>query len=348
MQKTGMTVRVIAVLALFVVGIFTARVIQLSKETPPPVTVEEIRDREGLPVVVAEADRGDLEVWRTFSGTVRGDRESILRAKGDEEIREVRVRVGDRVAAGQLLVRQAGGLSDARVRQADLVVEQAERRVERLRPLWEAGALSEQQWEEALTGLELARADRGALGSLRDGVAPIAGVVTEVPARVGAIPSGGDPLVRIVDDRFYRVPVLMSPEQAGEVEAGQPARLAGELEATGAVDRLSIQADLRTRLVEVEVRFPGGNGSSLRPGAFLSLGIQVASVTDAVRIPRAALRPEGVWVVGSDQRAELRSVEVGLRGDGFFQVLSGIAPGERVVVEGSGLLSEGALVRVVN
>jgi membrane fusion protein (multidrug efflux system) len=349
MKRMGTTGWVLTGLALVIVVVFGIRLVQLSAEEEPPETVDEIREREGLPVIAVEADRGTLEVWRSHSGTVTGARESILRAKSDDEVREIRVRVGDRVRAGQLLVRQGGRTTDARIRQVDAAVQQAERRVERLRPLWEAGALSDQDWEDANTQLELARADRDAVGDLQDGLAPIAGIVTEVPATVGFIPAQGDPLVRIVDDSAYRIPLRMSPEQAAEFSAGQRA-LAGSDESAseGRVDRVSIQADPRSRLVEVDVRFSGAATTGLRPGSFVTVRILVDAREDVVRVPRAAVRPEGVWVLNGDNRVELREVEVGIRGEEWVEILRGIEPGERVVTEGASLLSDGARARVVD
>jgi membrane fusion protein, multidrug efflux system len=347
--KIGGTVQVLAVLGLFVIGIFVVRVIQLSEAAPVAETVDEIRAREGIPVVVQAAERGPIEVWRSHTGTVSGDREAILRARNDDEVREIRARVGDRVAVGDVLVRQVSRLSDARIRQVAVGLEQVERQVERLRPLWEAGALSDQQWEEANAQLALARADFDAVQELQDGLAPISGIITDVPGRVGMIPSQGTPLVHIVDDRVWRVVLRVSPDQALELRAGQPATASttGGAAVEGQIDRTSIQADPRSRLIEVEARFPGGSGSPLRPGSLATVRVRVEARDDVIRIAREALRPEGVWVLRADGTASLRTVQVGLRGDDWFEVIDGIQPGDVVVVEGTRLLSEGALARVV-
>jgi len=340
---------VVGILALvFVVGA-AARLLLISGDPEIPPTVEELRAQEGIPVVAEPVVRGNLEVWRTFSGTVTGERESILRAKSDDEIREVRAQVGQRVQPGDLLVRQGSRASDARVRQVEAALEQVERLVARLRPLWEAGALSDQEWEEANTQLTLARGDREAIGDLQDGRAPIRGIVTEVPARVGQLPSQGQPLVRIVDDSSFRIPLRLSPEQAREINEGQRVRTLSEATpGEGRIDRIAIQADLRSRLVEVEALFPAATAGGLRPGSFVSVQVQVDQVEDALLIPRTALRPEGVWVLSGEGRAELRPVTTGLSSDTLLQILTGLEVGDQVITEGASLLSENARVRVVN
>lgn len=344
MKRMGRTGWVLTGIGLIVAVIFVVRLVQLSGDEQPDPTVDEIREARGLPVVLAAADRGDLETWRHFSGTVMGDREAVLRARSDDEIRELLADVGDRVTQGQTLVRQAGQGSDARIRQAQAGLEQAERTVERLRPLWEAGALSDQDWDEANTQLELAEADLESTAEIQGGIAPISGLVSEVPARVGSFPQLGDPLIRIVDDASYRVPLRISEAQARELERGMSARVAG-LEAEGELDRMAIQASAVTRLVEVEARFPGS--SSLRPGALVTVEVLVAAVEDVVRVPRQALGDDGVWVVSGGE-AEFRTVEVGLQNDQWVEIMSGLDSGEAVVVEGASLLTDGARVEVID
>jgi RND family efflux transporter MFP subunit len=141
--------------------------------------------------------------------------------------------------------------------------------------------------------------------------------------------------------------IRVSAPEAAVLQVGQPARLVGGgIEHAGRVQRVSLQADPATRLVEVEVAFPPAPG--LIAGTLASIQIRVATRDDAVQVPRAAVRAGRAWVVDGDGRAEPRTVRVGLEAVDVAEVLSGIEPGERVVVQGGALLSEGAMVRVVN
>jgi membrane fusion protein (multidrug efflux system) len=64
-------------------------------------------------------------------------------------------------------------------------------------------------------------------------------------------------------------------------------------------------------------------------------------------VPEVAVRDGAVWVVDVESVASRRAVEVGLVGDGVVEILSGLSAGDRVVVAGASLLSEGARTRVV-
>jgi membrane fusion protein, multidrug efflux system len=332
-----------ALVGLALVVLVVVRVIQASTPQDGPPTVEQIRAEQGVPVTLAVAQGGALAVWRDFNGTVSGAQEAVVRARSGDQIASVPAQVGQRVSRGQVLVRQSGEAIDARVRQAEAARRQAARTVERLRPLHEAGAISDQEWEQALTQLELASADVAAVRDILTLSSPLAGTVTEVIARPGMIPSTGDPLVRVADLSELVVYLRVGAAEAAEIRQGQRARVAGTA-ITGEVRRIALQADPETRLVEVQVGFPPGSG--LIPGTLATVQVQVAERSDAVQVPRAAVREGQVWVVGEDGRATRRAVQTGLQSSDRVEVTGGLQPGERVVVEGGALLSEGARVRV--
>jgi membrane fusion protein, multidrug efflux system len=336
-------------IVLFVIvgtGLLIAFRLQQARIPPEPTqSVEQIRDERGVPVSVARAASGRIEVWREYSGDVGGVREAIVRARSEDQIAAVLVSVGQAVKLGQVLVRQAGEVAGARARQAEAALRQAERNLDRLRPLHEAGAISDRDWDDAQTRFDLAQAD---LAAARDALAltsPLAGVVTEVPARPGMIPDSGAPLVRIADLSRVLVRLRVSADQAAELRTGQPARLAGR-DAAGRVRGIALQAEPATRLVEVEVEFPREAGLIL--GTLATIEVQVAARDEAVSVPLAAVRDGVVWVVGDDSRVSRRAVTMGLQASDRVEIASGVTAGEQVVIAGGSLLGDGTRVRVVN
>jgi membrane fusion protein, multidrug efflux system len=334
-----------AVIGATLVLLVIFRVIQATSPADAPPTVEQIRAEQGIAVTVAPAVAGELTVWREHNGTVSGAQEGVVRARTGDQVSSVPVTVGTRVGRGQTLVVQAGETTAARLRQAEAARRQAASTVERLRPLHAAGAISEQEWEQALTHLELATADVVAARDMTTLTSPLAGTVTEVIARPGMIPSAGDPLVRVADLSRLAVYLRVSASEAAEVRPGQRAVVPGT-SAEGEVRRVALQADPETRLVEVEVGFPPTAG--LIPGTLATVRVEVAQRQQAVQVPRAAVREGQVWVVGADGRALRRAVQVGLQSRDYVEIVSGVEPGEQVVVEGAALLSDGARVRIVN
>ncbi len=340
---------VIGILILAVSAVVVVRVIQASAPVEPTPDVDEIRRQSGIPVEVLEVAASPLEARRSFTGAVRGIRGATVLARTGDEILEIPVRVGQRVQEGDVVVRQSSLGSMASVRQAETAFEQAQRTVDRLRPLHEQGAVSDQDWDNALTALRMTEVNLEAARRSIILTSPIAGVVTDVLVTQGSFPGNGDPLVRISDLSQLQVLLQVSPEQRRELALGQPAFLAaGEVQ--GRVTRIGLQADPDTRLVEVELTFPGGAGSQaggILPGTLATLEIVVGTRGEALQVPLGALHGEAVWVVDGEGLAHHRPVRVGLRARDRVEVVEGLDPGDRVVTAGASLLSEGVRVRVV-
>lgn len=349
---------VVGILVLAVVGIVAWRIVQASAPVEPSPDVEEIRARTGIPVEVVRVERSELEARRTFTGPVRGIRSATVRARTGDEIVEIPVRVGQRVREGQTVLRQSAQGSMASVNQAEAAFEQAQRTVDRLRPLHEKGAVSDQDFDNALTALRVAEANLEAAQRSVVLTSPVSGVVTDIPTTAGSFPSPGDPLVHISDLSRVQVILQVSPRQRQELALGQRVTLPGSHSQTpvGEVTRIAMQADSESRLMEVEVTFQGaglsGNspapaGGALIPGSLATVEIVVGTREEALLIPQVAFRNGGVWVVDEEGAAHYRSVEVGLRSSAQAEILEGLQEGDRVVVAGASLLSEGVQTRIV-
>jgi membrane fusion protein (multidrug efflux system) len=346
---------VMGIVALGIVAVVVARVIQASAPVETAPDVEEIRRQSGVPVEVLEVTAAPLEARRSFTGTVRGIRSATVRARTGDEVLEIPVRVGQRVREGEIVVRQSSQGSMASVRQAEAAFEQAQRMVERLRPLHEQGGVSDQDWDNALTALRVAEANLEAAQRSIVLTSPIDGVITDVLVTPGTFPGNGDPLVRISDLSQVQVLLQVSPEQRSELSTGQAAFLAGA-GAQGRVTRIALQADPESRLIEVEITYPGsaaasrsGNPGSggILPGSLTTVEVQVGTRDSALQIPPGALHGDAVWVVNAQGRAQFRTVTLGLRARDWLEVVEGLSPGDRVVTAGASLLSEGLQVRIV-
>jgi RND family efflux transporter MFP subunit len=335
-------------LAVVLMAVVVFRIVQASRGVPEAPEVDEIRARTGIPVEVAVVAEGPLVVRREFTGALRGIQSSTIRAKTGDEILDIPVRVGQRVRAGQVVLRQSSQGSMASVQQAEAAHEQARRTVERMRPLHERGAISDQDWDNAQTGLRVAEANLEAARRSVDLVSPIAGVVTDILSTCGSMPEAGDPLMRISDLSRVQVLLQVSPEQARELRLNQTATVPAH-GLTGAVSRVALQANPVSRLMEVELTFPGVGTDSVRavPGTLVTAQIEVGQRAHTLLVPRAAVRDGVAWVVDAEGVAHRREVTAGLEGGGLVEVVSGLAAGERVVVAGASLLSDGARTRIV-
>jgi len=345
-----MTKRIVfGIIGLVLVLVVIIRVMQGSADMEPAPDVAEIRQRMGIPVEVARAQVDALVVRREFTGTLRGIRSATIKARTGDEIIDIPVRVGQRVRTGDELIRQSSQGSMSSVRQAEAAWEQARRTVERLRPLRNEGAISEQDWDDAVTGLAVAEANLEAARRSIVLTSPIDGVVTDILETRGTVPSAGDPLVRVSDLTQLQVLLQVSPGQARELALHQQAELPDH-DLLGMVTRIALQADPETRLLEIELTFPGTRSNDAQmvvPGSLVKTQVVVGRRESALLVPRSAVKVGTVWVVDGEGIAHQRTVTTGLIGDEGVEILEGISEGEHVVVAGASLLSDGAQTRIV-
>lgn len=336
-----------ALVILVAAVLITTASIRIMESTAPveaALDVDQIRERDGIPVEVIQVREAPLQIRRSFTGTVRAIRSATVRANTGDQILEIPFRVGQSVAEGTVVVRQSSHGSMASVDQADAAYQQALRTVDRLRPVYERGGISEQAWDEAQTALSVAESNLEAARKAIVLTSPIRGTVTDVLVNPGTYPGAGDPLVRISDLSRMQVLLAVTPEQRRELALGQPAFLP-DSDARGEITRIALQADPESRLLEVEVTFQ--RTSTLFPGALSPIEVVVLEKASAISVPSGALDDSGVWVVEQDGRARHVAVEVGTRSVGAVEILSGLQPGSTVVTAGASLLSDGAQTRVV-
>jgi membrane fusion protein (multidrug efflux system) len=107
------------------------------------------------------------------------------------------------------------------------------------------------------------------------------------------------------------------------------------------------QVNTQTGTIQIVGEFPNP-GNLLRPGQYARVQAPTGNIEGALLVPQAAVNQQQgtyqVTVVGADNRAQLRTVEVGPRVGTLWVITSGLKPGERVVAVGADKAKEGEVV----
>jgi RND family efflux transporter MFP subunit len=107
------------------------------------------------------------------------------------------------------------------------------------------------------------------------------------------------------------------------------------------------QVNTQTGTIQIVGEFPNSR-NLLRPGQYARVQALTGNIRGALLVPQAAVNQQQgtyqVIVVGADNRAQLRTVEVGPRVGTLWVITSGLKPGERVVPAGAEKAKEGELV----
>jgi RND family efflux transporter MFP subunit len=173
-------------------------------------------------------------------------------------------------------------------------------------------------------------------------VSPFDGAVSMKQAAVGEYLAAGAPVATLVRTHPLRLRLPVPEREAVGVRVGHTVRLTVEGDATvyqGKIVRLSpiVQEQNRTLLVEAEV--PNSN-AVLKPGAFARAEIVTEGSQPVIRIPAASLVTfagiEKVLAVRQGKIVEIR-VQTGRRANDSIEIVTGLKPGETVVLEPSNL-----------
>jgi len=180
---------------------------------------------------------------------------------------------------------------------------------------------------------------------------PISGVVADRSVYPGEMPPSGSPLISIVDISKVVARANVPVKEATSVKVGRPARITGpDGDLPGVVTVVSPSVDPSTTTVEVWVRAENP-GERLKPGGTVRVAIIAETIQNTMIVPATALlnSDDGtpkVMVITADNVAHERRISLGVRQGDRVQVISGLQPGEQVVVSGGLGLEDKAKVKI--
>jgi RND family efflux transporter MFP subunit len=323
------------------------------------------------PVAIAAAAMTPIEDATEYVATLKSLRSTSIQPQIDGQITQILVKSGDRVRQGAPLMqidprRQQAAVSSQEADRAarEAAVAFARQQAQRSHDLYTAGAISKQEQERADTELRTAEANLKALQAqvqqqevqLRYFTisAPTAGIVGDVPVRVGHVVTPQTILTTIDQNDILEVYVSVPIERAAALKNGLPIQILSsdgkDKLASTVVNFISPHVDDQTQsiLVKGQVRNPDG---TLRAAQYVRARI-VWKTSDGLVIPvTAVLRVSGQFFAfvaedaGGKLVAKQRAIKVGpITGDSY-PVLDGLKPGERVVTSGTMKLADGAPIQ---
>ncbi|HWJ22069.1 MAG TPA: efflux RND transporter periplasmic adaptor subunit [Gemmatimonadaceae bacterium] len=332
----------------------------------------------GAPSIVLSAtdvqaiQRGPLEAGVAITGDLRPIESADVKARLEGDLVGVYVREGDRVRQGQVLARfeaseQESGLTSAVADRAsarnDLAT--AQWNAEQSRELFKAGAIPERDQRVAEQTVSAARARlaaaeahvRAASSTAGDTrvLAPTSGIVEKRLVENGEHVARGASMFTVVRSDVLELAAAVPSRLAGDVRAGQRVHFVADGRPfDGHVARVSPTVDPTTRAVTVYVQIPNASGA-LKGNTFASGRVIGRTIPNALLLPAAAIRQSQdssakpfVYRVADDRLTRV-PVEIGVVDEarGIAEVVSGLEPGDRVVVGNVGTLGEGMKVQVV-
>lgn len=312
--------------------------------------------RPPTPVVVSSPFEHEFADRLEALGTARANESVVLTARVTETVRRLFFEDGQWVDAGAILAELESGEERAQLAEAQANLADARMRFERVADLAERGTESQSRYDEVRTALEAAEArvaEVEARLSDRRIRAPFAGKLGLREVSPGTLLQPGDRITTLDDiDRIkleFSVPetffAMLEPGLAVETQsASYPDRVF-----LGRIAAVDSRIDPETRSVRVRAEIDNPD-HLLRPGMLLTLVLR-ANPRRSLALAEQALVPRGpsqfVVVLDREDRPRRVEVRIGRRLPGIVEVLSGIEPNARVVIDGATLIPPGGVVRVV-
>lgn len=172
--------------------------------------------------------------------------------------------------------------------------------------------------------------------------APFSGVVLQVNAGAGDRIGPGSPVIVLADPAALEVLVNVVEEDLPLVHEGQPVELffdaAPDNSTSGQVARIVPQRTSDERpLYPVYIELSGGDTRDLAPGMTADASIIIAQHTDVLVLPRSLVRArqDGTATVQLWENGQIKTqtIQVGLRGDVYVEILEGLEEGQQVIGE---------------
>lgn len=326
--------------------------------------------RPPVPVEIEVAHLAPVDDVTEYVATLKSRDSAVIMPEVEGQITGIFVRSGDHVEAGAPLVQVDPARQQATVKsqqdtraakQASL--EFARQQLERVKALHAEGILSQQDLDQARTAVDAAEAELEALDAqLSEGqvqlryhrvTAPTAGVVGDVPVRVGDRVTVATVLTTLSRSSGLEVYVSVPVERAPGLRLGLPLQIVDSTGAVAAETRVSFvspQVDDATQTVLAKAWVPSGT-RALRPSQFVRARIVWGSHERPVVPVLAVSRLGGqyfAWVAEEQEGALVarqRAVRLGEIVGNDYVVLDGIAAGDRVIVAGTQMLADGAPVQ---
>ncbi len=335
-------------------------------------------------VAVQTVDSAAVPLDLTYTARTVGSREVEVRARVGGILLKRRYEEGSRVREGQTLfqidpepIRARVASARAEVSVAKARLDEAHRQRDRVLPLFEKNAVSQSRRDEAVSAFEVAQANlTAAEASLKtaeldleysDVRAPISGLTSREVLSEGSLVStdqNSSLLTRIVQiDPLYvefSVPeaeaVLLRNSLAPANK--QPAPVVKLLLDDGSeypdaakLTFVDNAVDVQTGTVRVRAVL-GNKSAQLIPGQFVRARVEGVTLANVVSIPRKAVMSSAqgsfVWIVGADDKVEMRPVQVGRGMRNDVVITSGLAAGDRYVVDGVLKVQPGIQVSAVS
>jgi len=301
-------------------------------------------------VRIQQAVERKVEQSFEITATVQPDAKNSIAPSAPGRIRQILVEVGSHVSKGDKLVQ----MDVANLSNLETQVDNMKRTFKRTQELFNVGGASQQDLDNVKLQLDVAQTNLKNLTENTFLLSPLSGIVTARNYDNGDMYSGQMPVLIVMNMNPVKVLINVSESYYSQIKMGMPINVNfdvfGKQSFQGKVNLIYPTIDDRTRTFPVEVKL-NNNNNKIRPGMFARVTLELGNVKHVVVPDMAIVKQAGSGAkyvyVYNDGKVQYKQVEIGRRVESDYEILSGLAVGEQVVVAGQSKLVDGAEVKVI-
>jgi membrane fusion protein, multidrug efflux system len=332
----------------------TILIISCQNKIEEKTKVKNIAELDTIAVKAATIKYNDIKLSKTYTGSLEGEEQAYIVAKISERIIGIKVQIGDYVEKGKVVVELDKVGSTSQYYQAEAGYLNSKKDLDRMRVLYEEGAISQQMFDGAQTTFNIAKANFDASKSLVELTSPINGIVTEINGEAGDLTTPGTRIVTIAKINRLKAVFNVGERDIMSLLVNQPievySELKPELVMNGKIIQISKSADVESRTFEINGLITNSSDKWFKPGMFCRVRLILKNQNSSLTVPSSSLiingNDKGVFVV-SNGKAYFRKLTVGVNDDIFTEILNGLKENEKVVTMGMNNLKDGIPVRIV-
>ncbi len=313
---------------------------------------EQRDDRLAVRAYIAKEETFSNQLFST--GSVLANEEVMLRPEISGRITGLFLNEGQRVSAGELLVKINDSELQAELRRAEYRKNLAEIREQRMKSLVERNAVAQEEYDTALNELNIVLAEIELIKARIDQTeirAPFNGVVGLKNVSLGSYITPNTDIASFQSLDQIKIDFSVPERYSGAIRNGQQFRFNRQGSTNtynGSVFAIEPRIDMDTRTLRIRGIAPGSENRVL-PGSFVEVRLDLSEVENAIMIPSEAVIPEmgGQRVFYySNGSVQSKSIDIGFRTENRVHVTSGIAPGDTIITTGVLQIRPGMPVRI--
>lgn len=289
-----------------------------------------------------------------ISGVTSPDKRTTLATRSAGILGELKVKKGDRVQAGDVVLVLDGAEKRAMVETAKALLDQRQKEAENIERLVKNGISPTTQSDSARSALASARSQLEAAQADLDRltvVAPFSGIIDQVMVEEGSwLPSGEAAAVLLQLDPVVALGEV-SEREISSVSVGSEAdvRLISGDVVSGIVRHVSLEATAGTRTFPIEVAI--ANPDNKLPAGMTAEIMIKSEAVQAVKLPRSVVTLDaagnlGLRILNADNTVGFVPIDL-IDDSPAGLVLSGVPQNAKIIVAGQDLVSDGEMVNAV-